>query len=154
MRLSKKSQYALRALTRLAMAPKRGHVQAHELARSEHIPGKFLEHILLVLTNARILQSRRGVGGGYTLNRGPDQITLGEVICLMEGALSLFSCHDETAGGCCSWAESGEDCGLCGLMGELGAGFSRALEATTLADVCARTRDLQRQRAATGTYDI
>ena len=154
MRLSKKTQYALRALTQLAMHPDGGHVQARELARTEHIPAKFLEHILLLLTNAHILLSRRGVGGGYTLGRPADQITLAEIIRLTEGALLLLNCADGRTGGCCSWAESQEDCGLRTVMRDTAAGFLEALEATTLADVCARTEDLQRQKASTVLYAI
>jgi Rrf2 family transcriptional regulator, iron-sulfur cluster assembly transcription factor len=92
MKLSKKAEYALRAV--LAMSRERaGHTFAiQEIARSESIPAKFLEQILLVLKNAGILRSKRGVGGGYQLARLPAEISLREVIELIDGAAEPLSC--------------------------------------------------------------
>jgi Rrf2 family protein len=90
MRISKKSEYALRAL--LAIARLRHSVQIHELSRHEKIPVKFLEQILLALKNAGYLTSKRGVGGGYALRVEPACITVGEIIRSMDGPLAPVPC--------------------------------------------------------------
>jgi len=72
MRLSKKTEYALRALIYAARSPEGTSFQIRDLAEKNGIPKKFLELILLELKNAGVLTSRRGVGGGYLLARRPD----------------------------------------------------------------------------------
>ncbi|MEM9282435.1 MAG: Rrf2 family transcriptional regulator, partial [Verrucomicrobiota bacterium] len=71
MKVSKKAEYALQAVLAMARAPKNQPVQIQELAEAENIPVKFLEQILLTLKKGQLLQSKRGVGGGYQLNRAP-----------------------------------------------------------------------------------
>lgn len=92
MRISKKAEYALRALFAIARVPKGQLHQIQDLSRVENIPVKFLEQILLSLKNAGILASRRGVGGGYMLQREASEISLGEVIRLMDGPLAPVPC--------------------------------------------------------------
>jgi Rrf2 family protein len=87
MHISKKSEYALRALLSIARRQGGGPVQITELSERDRIPVKFLEQILLTLRKAEILASKRGVGGGYTLNRAPDKISVGEIIRLMDGPI-------------------------------------------------------------------
>lgn len=94
MRISKKSEYALRALAAVSRhRTKSWSIQ--ELAEQERIPLKFLEQILLTLRHAGILASKRGVRGGYTLVKAPEQIRLGEVIALFDGPLSPVACAGE-----------------------------------------------------------
>jgi len=85
MRLSKKTEYALRALIHTARFPEGTTFQIRDLAEKNRIPKKFLELILLELKNAGMFTSRRGVGGGYLLARRPDAIRAEEVIELFEG---------------------------------------------------------------------
>jgi Rrf2 family protein len=87
MHISKKSEYALKALVNISQHQGGKPVQITELSESEHIPVKFLEQILLALRKADILVSKRGVGGGYFLHRPSNQITVGEVIRLMDGPI-------------------------------------------------------------------
>lgn len=101
MRISKKAEYALRALT--AMARQAGRSWSiHELAAAENIPVKFLEQILLALRRAGYLSSKRGVGGGYTLVRDPDEISVGDVIAVFDGPLAPVACVAEQRGERCS----------------------------------------------------
>jgi Rrf2 family protein len=88
MRLSKKTEYALRALIYAARFPEGTTLQIRDLAEKNGIPKKFLELILLDLKNAGVLKSRRGVGGGYLLARRPDTIRAGEVIEVFEGPMT------------------------------------------------------------------
>lgn len=85
MKLSKKSEYALRALLELTLAHGKTTLQRHEIAARQNIPVEFLEQILLALKRAGLLSSRRGMKGGYGLIKSPDAITLGQVIRILDG---------------------------------------------------------------------
>src|SRR4030043_444940 len=88
MRLSKKAEYGLRALISAPRFPEGTSFQIKDLAEKNGIPKKFLELILLELKNAGILRSRRGVGGGYLLERRPETIRSSEIIRAIEGPLA------------------------------------------------------------------
>jgi len=88
MRLSKKTEYALRALMYATRFPEGTTFQIRDLAEKNGIPKKFLELILLELKNAGMLSSRRGVGGGYLLARRPDSIRSSEIIEVFEGPMA------------------------------------------------------------------
>jgi Rrf2 family protein len=85
MRLSKKAEYGLRALIYAARFPEGTTFQIKDLAEKNRIPKKFLELILLELKNVGILRSRRGVGGGYLLERRPEMIRSTEIIRAIDG---------------------------------------------------------------------
>ena len=97
MRFSKKSEYALRALIELTAQYGKALVQRHDIAGRQHIPVEFLEQILLSLKNAGLLASRRGVSGGYALIKPPQEITLGQVIRILDGPLAPIACVSKTA---------------------------------------------------------
>jgi len=86
MRLSARSDYALRAVIELAAAGP-GHVTADQLARTQVIPGKFLEAILTQLRRAGLVRSQRGPEGGFWLSRPAGQISLADVIRAIDGPL-------------------------------------------------------------------
>lgn len=88
MRISKKGLYALEAVIMLARTYSDRPTKIHEIAASEGIPEKFLELILLALKNARLVESVRGVNGGYRLRRTPSKIFLGEIIRTIDGPLA------------------------------------------------------------------
>lgn len=91
MRISAKGEYAAKAVLYLSLHyPKV--VTIHEVAENHSIPIKYLEHILLALKKAGLLESRRGVRGGYTLARSPEKITVGEVLRVVDGKFSQASC--------------------------------------------------------------
>jgi Rrf2 family protein len=89
--LSSKARYALRALVELAREPG-GQITAGELATRADAPRKFLEAILLELARRRIVVSRRGKFGGYSLARPADMISFAEVIRILDGPLALAPC--------------------------------------------------------------
>ncbi len=97
MRFSKKSEYALRALIELTEQYNRKLLQRHEIGKKQNIPVEYLEQILLSLKNAGLLASRRGVGGGYSLLKDPESITLGQVIRILDGPLAPIACVSKTA---------------------------------------------------------
>ena len=102
MKFSKKSEYALRALIELTAEYGQAHLQRHEIATRQQIPIEFLEQILLTLKNAGLLGSRRGVTGGYSLIKPPQDITLGQVIRILDGPLAPIGCVSKTAYQKCS----------------------------------------------------
>ena len=91
MRVSAKTDYALRAAVELAAAGGDAPVKGERLATSQSIPLRFLENILLTLRHAGIVESRRGADGGYRLARPPEEITLADVIRAIDGPLAGVS---------------------------------------------------------------
>jgi Rrf2 family protein len=87
MLVSRKCQYALRAVFELALRNSDGPVKIHEIARSQDIPVRFLEIILNQLKHAGFVQSRRGKVGGYILARVPQELTVGQIVHFVQGPL-------------------------------------------------------------------
>lgn len=91
--MSKKCKYALKALIRLGKEYGGGNLLlTDDIARSEHIPKKFLEQILLNLKHAGYVRSKQGSRGGYRLVQDPNHITLAEIYRLFDGAIALVPC--------------------------------------------------------------
>lgn len=90
--LSKKAQYALRAVGYLAGKYKEGPVQISEISELKKIPLKFLEGILLELRKAGILESKKGKGGGYYLNEQPSAVPLARIIRTIDGPIAMLPC--------------------------------------------------------------
>ena len=114
MRLSKKGEYAVRALIEIGFESKlrpNSLIQISTVAQRTNIPEKFLEQILLALRNGGVLKSKRGVEGGYSLAKGPDDITLGEVVRLLDGPLAPIPCVSLSAYEPCSCPDE-DSCGL------------------------------------------
>ena len=97
MRFSKKSEYALRAMIELTREFGKGLVQRKSLADRQNIPLGFLEMILLSLKNAGLIGSRRGAHGGVFLIKPPREVTLGQIIRLLDGPLAPIACVSQTA---------------------------------------------------------
>jgi Rrf2 family protein len=85
--ITTKSPYALRALAELARSGGSGPVPIGELARRRNVPVQFLEQLFAVLRRAGLLRSQRGVKGGYSFARDPREITVLEIVELLEGPL-------------------------------------------------------------------
>ena len=95
MKISQKGLYALQAMMMLARHHQQGAIKIREIAYEEALPEKFLELILLELKNARLVESVRGAKGGYQLRRAPSEITLGEIIRLIDGPVAPFGDADQ-----------------------------------------------------------
>ncbi len=146
--LSRKGRYALRALYALAADDARGPVLIADLAEREKIPRKFLEAILLELKNAGVLKSKKGKGGGYSLARPPEKITMGEVIRIIDGPLAPIPCASERAFVKCEECVDETTCGTRQVMQKVRNAIAAILDGTTLADV---QRQIARARLSTGT---
>ena len=150
--LSRKARYALRALYALADDQSHAPVLIADLAAREHIPHKFLELILLELRNAGILRSKKGKGGGYSLARTPREVTLGQVIRVVDGPLAPIPCVSERAYARCEECVSEAHCGTRMVMKEVRDAIAKILDGTTLADVCARVAKVGRGPGDHVTY--
>ena len=89
LRLSKQTEYGLRAVVQLARMGPRTYVQSRDLAQEENLPNKFLEAILLSLRRGGFLESKVGREGGYRLSRPPREIRVGDLVRRLEGRLTL-----------------------------------------------------------------
>jgi len=140
MRLSKRGEYGLRAMMVLATPGPDGKpatVQIREIAEREQMPAKFLEQILLALKNAGLLHSKMGVGGGYHLSRPPAEISLGQIVRVLDGPLAPVKCVSQMAYEPCGCPDE-ETCGLRLVMGGVRNAISELLDGTSLADVARR----------------
>ena len=88
MKLSRKSEYACLALIELARNYGKGYVRTADISARKSIPRKYLEQILLILKGRGYVRSARGAEGGYKLSKEPAEVTLAEVLRLMDGALA------------------------------------------------------------------
>ncbi len=150
MKITKKGEYAMRALVDLALNYKKGLRQIHDIVREEAIPEKFLEQILIMLKNAGFIRSRRGVGGGYFLSKSPDEISLGDVIRLIDGPLTPLECASTDHINC----PKEITCGIRSVMLDVARATTEILDRVTLADVCNRTRGMKEERNQTLMYYI
>lgn len=126
----------------------RGPVLISDIARTEGIPRKFLELILLELRNRGILHSKKGKGGGYFLGRAPAEVTLGEILRDIEGPLALLPCVSQLAYLRCEECLDEQTCGIRMVMKDVRDATARILDSTTLADVLAR---VERSSKETGS---
>jgi Rrf2 family protein len=92
MRLSKKADYALRALFALVDRYGEGPISMNELARNNDVPKRFLEHIMLDLKSRGWVASTPGRNGGYVLAQPPERITLGQVVRHFDGVVAPIGC--------------------------------------------------------------
>jgi len=95
-RISRKTDYALRALMTLVENYGSGPVPIRELARRNDVPKKFLEHIMLELRSQGWVQSQAGRDGGYMLAKNPKDITMGQIVRHFDGVLAPIGCVSVT----------------------------------------------------------
>src|SRR5215467_8699808 len=136
--LSKKAKYGLKAMAILAKEYGNGPVLISDIAKQERIPIKFLELILLELKKNGLVQSKKGKGGGYYLNRLPETISVGQLIRALDGPLALLPCVSQMAYERCEECPDEEACGIRNVFKEVRQATLNVLERTTLADLATR----------------
>jgi Rrf2 family iron-sulfur cluster assembly transcriptional regulator len=135
MKLSTRSRYGTRLVLDMAERYKEGPIQLGTIAKRQDISVKYLEQLIIPLKKARYVQSVRGSRGGHMLARSPDEITVGEIVELLEGSIKLADCIDNPkvcnrSGGCLTrivWKEAAQ-------------AFYNKLNSITLADLLKMTR--------------
>jgi len=150
MNLSKRGEYALRALIDLGIASELGRpmLQISELAAKEKLPVKFLEQIFTQLKAGGYVASKRGKHGGYSLNKRMNRIKFGAVIRLIDGPLAPIQCVSQTAYARCSCPDEAH-CGLRMLMLDVRNAIAKILDRYTLADIVEITlRKMRRDKVA------
>ncbi len=110
MTLSRRTRYAILALTKLTREYGKGVVLVSEIAKSEKIPQRFLENILQEMKKLGIVGSRQGKTGGYYLLQDPGNIKLVTVIRHFEGTISMLYCISEKAYQPCEFCKDEETC--------------------------------------------
>ena len=104
MKLSTKGRYGVRAMFDLAMHEGEGAIALKSIAQREGISEKYLEHLFASLKKAGLINSVRGAQGGYRLARPPEEITLGDIIRVLEGPVAPTDCVVDEGRGVCSRA--------------------------------------------------
>jgi len=137
MGFSQKSVYALRAIYELAKRHGQGATSIPLIAEAQNIPPRFLENILLQLKQASIVDSLRGREGGYALARAPEQVTVGDVLRAIEGAMFPVSClGDKTQENC----PMRQDCVFIPMWREAQDAMLAVYDGTSFEDLLARGR--------------
>jgi len=127
MRLSRKSDYALRAVRHISNLPKGKLGSINSISEAEQVPREFLAKILKDLTRAGILVSYQGVTGGYRLARTPKEVTFLDVIEAIDGPIHLNLCTENSVGGVCQ-CDQGGTCAMRGFWDAQEKTFKRALQ--------------------------
>ena len=149
MQISRKIDYALRAVIHLARRDDRRPSSVAEIALQEGVPKKFLEKIIQDLIHHGLVRSTRGAQGGYTLAQAPEMITFKNVIEAIEGPVSINVCVGENGDGheCAKFP----NCGMLWVWKEAQRRMMDLFASTTLADVRARSLDVSQVAEAGAT---
>ncbi|WP_116127363.1 RrF2 family transcriptional regulator [Lewinella sp. IMCC34183] len=138
--LSKKSKYAINALLYIAKHEAEQPIPVSRIAEERHIPLKFLEAILTELRNARIVKSKKGKYGGYSLNGTPADIDLAQVVRLFDGAIALLPCVTHDYYQPCEECVDETTCGIRQVALEIRNATVARLKDATLANLIERER--------------
>jgi Rrf2 family protein len=153
MKLSLRGEYALRSLVVLGLNYGRNVLRIQAISEQQNIPKRFLEQILNDLKSAGIVESRRGMAGGYRLSKPPDQISLATVIRHIEGPLAPVSCVSEKFYSRCSCPDESK-CSIRSVMKDVREAIVQILEGVTVAELCQRARQLEGRPANPLDYVI
>ncbi|HDY64863.1 MAG TPA: Rrf2 family transcriptional regulator [Phycisphaerae bacterium] len=149
MDIPRKTRYALRAIFELARHYGQGHVKIINIAKAQATPPRFLEAILNQLKQAGFIGAKRGRHGGYFLLRSPEKLTVGEVICSIQGPVQLVNCSAVGAEGDCPLLGN---CVFSPMWLEVQEAISRVYDKTTFQDFL--DRDKQEAEKRTRDYSI
>jgi Rrf2 family iron-sulfur cluster assembly transcriptional regulator len=134
-RVSTRGDYACRALLSLTLhAETPGPTSVRDIAERTALPQPYLEQILLALKGAGLVKSKRGVGGGYTLARAPEDIRLSEIVSAVDGPITVGDFGDPHQDGSCD--HEGQ-CVLLAIWKQAGEHMRSHLEGFTLASIAA-----------------
>ena len=137
--ITQKMKYALKALMELAAEwASDGHpLRIEEIAKRSGTPKRFLEHILLEVRNAGIIASVRGRHGGYVLIKSPREVSLSELLRLIDGPIAPLPCLSRRAYQRCEDCVDEETCQLRKVFGQVFWSYLLLLDSLTLADLVA-----------------
>ena len=150
---TKKTDYALLALSFLAMDGRGRLVGPREIAGRFEIPAELLAKVMQTLAKNRLVSSVPGPTGGYRLDRPATEISIAEVVEAMDGPLAITQCWEESGVGGCAQSRH---CHLRGPLALIQEEMTRLLRAMTLNDVCTSTPppDLPERRLNEGAFPL
>ena len=138
MKLSTRSRYGTRLMLDMAQHYREGPLQLGDIAKRQEVSLKYLEQIIIPLKKAHYIESVRGRKGGHILAKPPEEITVGEIVALLEEGSGLVKCaKDPTV------CERADGCPTRLLWKEAYEAMSDRLEAVTLADLVERAEDME-----------
>ncbi|MCJ8210987.1 Rrf2 family transcriptional regulator [Mucilaginibacter sp. RS28] len=140
--LSKKTKYAIKALVILGKNTDQPPMQISKIAEIEKIPKKFLEQILLELRNSGFLYSKKGAGGGYSLNKDPKDIYLVNIMRITDGPIAMVPCASLNFYHKCDECHDEKTCGIRDVFIQVRDATLKILSETSIADVIAREGNL------------
>jgi Rrf2 family transcriptional regulator, iron-sulfur cluster assembly transcription factor len=138
LKISQKTEYALRAMVQLAEQKDKALTSAREISERQRIPLRFLEQQLGSLSKAGLVESFRGAGGGCRLAKGTAEITVADIVDAIEGPFFPMFCLDPSDHTC--WQDS--RCGLQDLWSDVRLAVRGVFERTTLEELATRHRRL------------
>jgi Rrf2 family protein len=133
--LSFKTRYAMLALIKLAKEYGNGPILIHVIAKSEKIPQRYLENILLEIKKTGMIGSKLGKDGGYFLKRPPEKIDLATIVRHFEGSLAMIYCVSEKAYQSCEFCKNEKKCKLRSVFMDIRNYTSKKLQGTKLSDL-------------------
>ena len=151
MKITKKGEYALKAVIALSFAYGKRTLSLREISEEEKLPYKFLEQIMTILKKAAIVQSLKGKQGGYSLSKSPKEMMLGEIIRAVEGPLSPLGTAEEIKG---RIQKDERHAGLYMALLDVRNAIAEILDRQTLADICEKSLELASSRSAYQMYYI
>ncbi|MFW6308853.1 MAG: RrF2 family transcriptional regulator [bacterium] len=141
MKISTQGRYGLRALVDLAVHEGSGAIPLREISQREEISERYLEQLFAKLRKAGIVSSVRGAHGGYQLNQNPAEITVGDVMRVLEGNLAPVDCT-ETGNSECEFIN---ECVTNEIWMEIKEKIEEVVESKTLKDLKERALELKQQ---------
>jgi Rrf2 family protein len=135
--VSTKGRYALRVMVHFAQRGNEGYIPLKEIAEAEGISQKYLETIMSTLSKAGFVDAVHGKGGGYRLNRKPEEYTVGSILKLTEGSLASVSCTTQGPAAC----QRSTCCQTKPMWDKLDAMIDAFFEGITVADLLTETEE-------------
>lgn len=146
MKISYKGDYALKAVLDLSFHYRQEQVvPLVDIAARQNVPVKYLEQIMLVLKGAGVVESKRGIGGGFMLRRPPQEITVGEIVRLMDGPTEPISCGKHQHDGSCGEESS---CALREIWITVAEATSQVIDRVNFSQLMQRTLDIRERQSA------
>ena len=147
MKLSTRSRYGLRAMLALVIHEGDGPMMTKEIADKQNLPATYLEQLMLALRKAGLVNATRGAKGGYVLARGPERISLAQIIEALEGTLDIADCADVPS--CCLDPNA---CALKDVFAEANKALYDVFDRVSIAELAERQR--AKEGAGAGMYVI
>ena len=145
MKITYKGDYALKAILDLSYYYDSGEVvPINDISKRQNIPEKYLEQIMLILKRAGYIDSKRGIGGGFLLLKSPQNITIGEIVRLIEGPIEPIICGKEPHHASCG---EEDECAFREVWVKVTKAISSIVDDVTFAGIMRRNDELRKHKS-------